>query len=194
MKKQLANIITLTRVAAALFLFSFEDFSGSFLIIYTYCGISDFVDGPIARHFNASSAFGSLLDTLGDVFYYLTMVKIFIMRELIPFKFFMWFIATLLVFTVGALIGKHRFHKVFFVHTLSGKALGLCAFAMPFAFYANVDFAALCGVCGCSSLACVESLVIQAFEPSAQADVKFAGQIPSMRRAARLEKASESKA
>ena len=48
MKKHIANIVTFSRVIAAMVLFTFKEIGTPFLIIYVFCAFTDFVDGPIA--------------------------------------------------------------------------------------------------------------------------------------------------
>ena len=82
MKKHLANIISLSRVAGAIALFFFNEISTAFLIIYVLCGITDLIDGPIARKTNSTSPLGATLDTVGDVATYLALTKVLIIKKL----------------------------------------------------------------------------------------------------------------
>ena len=47
--KDAANYISISRIIMSLILFFTETFSIPFYIIYIYCGISDMLDGFIAR-------------------------------------------------------------------------------------------------------------------------------------------------
>jgi CDP-diacylglycerol--glycerol-3-phosphate 3-phosphatidyltransferase len=49
MKKHIANIVSLSRVAGAIILFFCKDISALFLSVYVFCGFTDLIDGPIAR-------------------------------------------------------------------------------------------------------------------------------------------------
>ena len=62
--KQAANIITFSRIAAALSLFFLPRGSIIFII---YFGISDMLDGFIARKMHTESKFGEKLDSFADI-------------------------------------------------------------------------------------------------------------------------------
>ena len=47
--KNIANYISVSRIIMAIILLVIETFSIAFYIIYIYCGISDMLDGLIAR-------------------------------------------------------------------------------------------------------------------------------------------------
>ena len=51
----------------SIILFTVNPFSIKFFIIYTYCGISDMLDGTIARKTETSTELGSILDGLADL-------------------------------------------------------------------------------------------------------------------------------
>lgn len=66
-KKNLANIITMMRVVLSLPLLLSEPLSPSFYILYCLCGLSDMVDGFVARRTNSESRFGERIDSLADI-------------------------------------------------------------------------------------------------------------------------------
>ena len=61
MKKQIANIITSCRILGSIGLLFCPVFSAYFYGLYIFCGLTDMVDGTIARKTNAVSEFGSRL-------------------------------------------------------------------------------------------------------------------------------------
>ena len=74
LKKNLANLITSTRIiATAVFLF-LEVLTRPFYIVYVWCGLSDVLDGFVARSLKTTSSFGSRLDTVSDLFFYAAML------------------------------------------------------------------------------------------------------------------------
>ena len=68
MKKYIANSITASRVAFSLPLLFVPLTSVWFYIFYLFCGLTDMIDGTIARKNGAVSNFGARLDTVA-VFY-----------------------------------------------------------------------------------------------------------------------------
>ena len=77
MKKHIANIITGSRIAFSLPLLFIPLSSAWFAILYLVCGLTDMVDGTIARKTRSVSKFGARLDTVADfVFMSVCCVKI----------------------------------------------------------------------------------------------------------------------
>lgn len=62
-----ANIITLLRIIAALCLLPVEAFSRSFFILFTFVGLSDALDGIVARKLKVNSKFGDFFDFFADL-------------------------------------------------------------------------------------------------------------------------------
>ena len=74
--KHIANIITSCRIFGSILLLFFPSFSLDFYITYLLCGVSDMIDGTIARKTNSASKFGSQLDTIADfVFVVVSLIK-----------------------------------------------------------------------------------------------------------------------
>lgn len=62
-----ANLITLLRIIAALCLLPVEAFSRSFFILFTFVGLSDALDGVVARKLKVNSKFGDFFDFFADL-------------------------------------------------------------------------------------------------------------------------------
>ena len=65
--KNIANYITISRIIMSIALIATNTFSISFYIIYFYCGISDMLDGFIARKSQTESELGVRLDSVADI-------------------------------------------------------------------------------------------------------------------------------
>ena len=61
MSKYIANIVTVSRIIFSVLLFFTAPFLVYFYIYYLICGISDMIDGSIARYFHTESETGSSL-------------------------------------------------------------------------------------------------------------------------------------
>lgn len=62
----MANTITGIRILCAIALLFCRPLSPLFYSLYIIAGITDMIDGPVARKTNTVSDFGSRLDTIGD--------------------------------------------------------------------------------------------------------------------------------
>ena len=75
--KNIANYISISRAIMSVMLLIPETFSIVFYIIYVYCGISDMLDGFVARKSKNTSEIGARLDSIADiVFVIVAIVKI----------------------------------------------------------------------------------------------------------------------
>ena len=62
----IANTITCCRILISLLMLLFPAFSSGFYICYLLAGITDMIDGTIARKLGTNSKFGEKLDTVAD--------------------------------------------------------------------------------------------------------------------------------
>ena len=77
MIKRLANIVTSFRILGGVLLLFFPAFSVAFYILYILCGVSDMIDGTIARRTKSTTKFGAKIDTIADlVFVVASLIKI----------------------------------------------------------------------------------------------------------------------
>lgn len=161
MKKHLANIISLSRVAGAIALFFFNDISTAFLIIYVLCGITDLIDGPIARKTNSTSPLGATLDTVGDVATYLALTKVLIIKKLVAGWILAWILSAGVLFGIGALISKRRFGKLYLPHTYLGKIFGGSVFVLPLAMQFMPGYVWMAVICSIATIHAFELLYVQ---------------------------------
>lgn len=63
----MANLITFVRILCAAVLAFLPAFSPSFYALYLLAGVSDMLDGFVARRTNTVSSLGAKLDTLADI-------------------------------------------------------------------------------------------------------------------------------
>ena len=109
MKKQIANITTFCRIPGSIGLLFCPVYSACFYGLYIFCGLTDMVDGTIARKTGAVSEFGARLDTVAD---------------------FLFVIASF-VKLVNLVRGFTQTKQMPALHTIANKATGLCLFLLP---------------------------------------------------------------
>ena len=131
MKKQIANIITISRILGSICLLFCTAFSVDFYIAYLFCGITDMVDGTIARKTNSVSETGARLDTVADiVFVAVCFAKILPLMQL-PYWLWIWIVAIAAIKTTNIVLGLARSKKLVSVHTVLNKATGFLLFVFP---------------------------------------------------------------
>ncbi|MBQ6798899.1 MAG: CDP-alcohol phosphatidyltransferase family protein [Oscillospiraceae bacterium] len=128
------NFITVLRIIGTFALLFLSPAELSFLIIYLVCGLTDILDGWLARKLKITSVMGSRLDTAADLFYYIVMaIKIFpaLLTALPPAVWIpVW--GTALLRICMYLYVALRFHRLASSHTLLNKLTGFLVFCLPF--------------------------------------------------------------
>ena len=132
MTKHIANILTGCRILGSIVLLFFPAFSMAFYIIYLFCGLSDMIDGTIARITNSASKFGSQLDTVADfLFVVISLVKL--LPEIhIPVWLWIWGCVIAVIKISNILWGYVSKKQFISLHTIMNKVTGLLLFLWPF--------------------------------------------------------------
>ena len=86
----MANAITIFRMAAGIVLLFCPVFSPAFYMFYIMAGLSDMLDGFVARKTNTAGRFGAKLDTMADyVFVIVCLIKLLPVIR-IPIWLYVW--------------------------------------------------------------------------------------------------------
>ena len=105
--------------------------SAWFYVLYLFCGLTDMIDGTIARKTNTVSSFGSKLDTVADfIFMAVCVVKLL---PMINIPVWLWIsIAVIAIIKVtNVVLGFVRRKKLVVLHTVLNKITGLLLFFLP---------------------------------------------------------------
>ena len=154
------NSITALRLGCSAVLLCIKPLSVAFYAVYLICGVSDVLDGYIARKAGAATALGATLDSIADLVFFGVLLVIYI--PLFQWQGWMlWLIGlTVTVRLVSLLIGFLKYHAFAFLHTYANKAAGALFFLFPF-LYAVFGFAVTAMLlCGIALLSSVEELTI----------------------------------
>ena len=131
MKKHIANIITGSRIIFSLTLLVIPLSSAWFYVLYLFCGLTDMIDGAIARKTGAVSKFGARLDTVADfAFMFVCSIKILPLMH-IPVWLWVWIIIVALIKISNiALVFIHK-KKLISIHSVLNKTTGFALFLLP---------------------------------------------------------------
>ena len=131
MKKYIANIITASRIAFSLPLLFVPLSSGWFYILYLVCGLTDLIDGTIARKTGTVSQLGARLDTVSDfVFMFVCVVRI-LSRIRLPVWLWGWMILVALMKITTVVVVLMRKKKLISIHSVFNKITGAALFVLP---------------------------------------------------------------
>ena len=131
MKKQIANIITSLRIFGSMGILFCPVFSIPFYVLYLFCGLTDMVDGTIARKTGTTSTFGARLDTVADFLFAVVSFGKLLMVIRIPVWIWVWAAAIAVVKLVNLILGFLRRKRLPSLHTIMNKVSGLCLFLLP---------------------------------------------------------------
>ena len=123
--KALPNAITILRFLGAVCLLFFGVGSVAFWAIYFVCGISDMVDGYLARKFRCESKIGALLDSLADLVFVACCCYQFLSALAFPRWLWIWggvIVAIKVINQISALVMYKKFR---FPHTIANKITGV---------------------------------------------------------------------
>ncbi len=129
--KNVPNYISISRIIMATVLLIPKTFSITFYMIYIYCGLSDMLDGILARKYKVTSQFGAKIDSIADmIFVFVSILKIIPFIE-IPIVIYIWIIIIVLIKIFNIILGYIKYKKLTLLHTVANKVTGLVLFIIP---------------------------------------------------------------
>nr|MBA3249151.1 CDP-alcohol phosphatidyltransferase family protein [Geodermatophilaceae bacterium] len=107
--------------------------------VLALAGISDYLDGKLARWLNQASRLGALLDPLADRLYIVSTLVAFVLREVIPLWVAALIIGRDLVLALCLPILRHYSYPPLSVHYLGKAATFNLLYAFPLLLLADGD-------------------------------------------------------
>lgn len=158
------NLLTLFRIAGAVSLIFIDYSTTPFFIIYFLSGLSDALDGFIARATNSVTLLGSKLDSIADISFYAVMCFKVLNKLIKILPIWLW-ISTFAVISIrisAYVVAAVKFKKFASIHTYLNKATGLALFFLPYVL--TKSFALVYCICACAIalLGSLEELLIHA--------------------------------
>ncbi len=132
--KYIPNILSCIRILmTGLFIFLFfHDYPDNVAmsgIVFLLAGITDVVDGQIARRFNYVTSIGKLLDPLADKLMQCSVLFCLAYKQVVPFWILMIYIIKELTMAVGSLVLFRRRHVISVSHNF-GRAMVVLFYAI----------------------------------------------------------------
>lgn len=158
--KNVPNYITTVRILTSIGLLLVEPFSVLFLSFYLLCGISDVLDGYIARKMDACSKFGQVFDSISDLIFIGIVLLALIPVINLPVWIICWIIVIAVIRLVSIIVGFAKYHQPAFLHTYANKATGIVLFSFPFLFWIIGKDTAAIIICCVASISAAEELLI----------------------------------
>lgn len=156
----MANLITFLRIPLAISMLCMAPFSTAFWIIYFICGITDMLDGLVARTLRQESANGAKLDSIADFVFAVSVATFVIINIEIPTWLWLCTLGIAILRFISYGIGFYKYHTFASLHTYANKITGAFIYMAPIIYCLcglTVTGMALCVVAFYSS---VEELAI----------------------------------
>ena len=127
----MANIITSIRIICSMAMLFCPVFSRAFYALYITAGVSDIVDGTIARKTGTVSEFGSKLDTVADfVLVVVCMIKLIPVIQMSTWLL-VWIIMIAVIKAINLISGYAMRKEMVVLHTAMNKVSGVMLFLLP---------------------------------------------------------------
>ena len=152
----MANLITSCRILLSLLLLFFPTLSPGFYGLYLAAGLSDMLDGFVARRTNSASPLGAKLDSMADiVFLAVCLIKLLPVLAL-PVWLWVWVGLIALLRLVNVVSGFVRRKKLVLLHTRANKLTGALLFLLPLSLgFLNIAYTAV-PLCALASFAAIQ--------------------------------------
>ena len=152
----MANLITSCRILLSLLLLFFPALSPGFYGLYLAAGLSDMLDGFVARRTNSASPLGAKLDSMADiVFLAVCLIKLLPVLAL-PVWLWVWVGLIALLRLVNVVSGFVRRKKLVLLHTRANKLTGALLFLLPLSLgFLNIAYTAV-PLCAMASFAAIQ--------------------------------------
>lgn len=152
----MANIITASRILISIVILFFPAFSPAFYILYITAGITDMIDGTVARKTGKVSEFGAKLDSIADiVFIVVCLIKLFSVIS-IPLWLYVWIGIIVLIRIINIVSGFIVQNRFMMLHTIMNKVTGFLLFILPLTLrFVELKYTAI-PVCAVATLAAVQ--------------------------------------
>ena len=127
----MANIITCSRILCSIALLFCTALSPTFYVLYIAAGLTDMIDGTVARKTNSVSEFGTKLDTVADFILVVVCLIKLIPIMVIPGWLYLWIAIIALIKVINVVSGYMVQKKFVAVHSVMNKVTGALLFILP---------------------------------------------------------------
>ena len=145
--KRLPNVISALRIAGSIGLLFCNVTEWPFWTLYALCGISDMVDGWLARKLHAETKAGAILDSVADLSFVVCCAIRLLPLLSIPSWLWIWAGIIVVIKIVNQVSALVVFKRFCFPHTVANKWTGFLLFlAVPTIFRTVIPVAVAAAV------------------------------------------------
>lgn len=158
--KSIANYISIARICLALTLALTKPLSIAFFTIYLVCGISDVLDGYIARKTHTTSKLGEKIDSIADLI--MIMVLMYVLYPIINLtvQIIVCIVIIVIIRAVSMMVVFWKYQTLGILHSYGNKITGLVLFFFPLSLAFVQPDMLLYLICVVASISAIEELFI----------------------------------
>lgn len=169
-----ADTCTSIRIVFSFVLLILPIASNRFLVTYTIIGLTDVLDGWLARKAGTASEFGAKLDSIADLLFYgILLLRLFpCLWESLPAA--VWYVVAVILFVrvLAYTTAAVKYHRFASLHTWLNKLTGGVVFLLPYVLAVSTGIAYSWAVCFLALAASLEELMIHLCHDEYRADRK----------------------
>lgn len=125
------NALSLTRVPMSVSLLIVKPFSAAFFFLYLLCGLTDLLDGRLARRFRVESSVGAKLDGIADFTFFGCSFYVILTTLSIPEFLLVWVALIVVIRAVSLAVATRKFHSWAALHTQANKLTFVMYYLFP---------------------------------------------------------------
>lgn len=167
-----ANSISIMRLFLVFTLLLTKPLSIAFWAIYLVCGISDFLDGYIARKTDTVNRLGTKLDSLADLIMVVVLMSIFYPLIKPADQIIVWIVIIGIIRVASIIVVFVKYKTFQILHTYGNKVTGFLLFILPLLLVFLPADMLISIICLVASISTVEELLIHLSSNELQADRK----------------------
>ena len=152
----IANFVTVLRIVFSVIMLCFPVFSPGFYACYLLAGITDMVDGSVARRLGTESEFGEKLDTIADFIFVLAALYKLLSSMAVSAGIWIWTGIIALIKVINIISGFVVQKRFVTVHSSANKITGIVLFLLPLTLpFIDINYSAVL-VCSLATFAAVQ--------------------------------------
>lgn len=126
MKRYIPNILSIIRILLCPALLLITENNLMLITLIIGIGLTDILDGYFARKFNCQSQFGSQLDSLGDMLFFIMLLAyVIVYKRYVLIENKKLLMCVVVVKCIPLIIGMIKYKKLVFIHTILNKLSGI---------------------------------------------------------------------
>ena len=157
-----ADTVTSLRIVLSLFLSNLPLWSSEFIAVYILAGLTDVLDGWLARKTGTASAFGAKLDSIADLLFYgiLLLRLVPVLWKTLPMEMLCVVAGIVLIRLAAYATAAFKYRRFASLHTGLNKLTGVSVFLIPFVIPVSEGITYCWAVCALALAAALEELTI----------------------------------